>query len=135
MKCDDARERAVERTLGSLAPAETSELEAHLASCGACRSATDSAHRVVAGLKSLDPVGASPERRDRAVAAMVATRVPSFTRRRWVAAAIAAAVFVTLALPILMPTRGMSVERLDGAAVRIRNGETHELAVGDRLRS
>lgn len=135
MKCNDARERAAERTLGGLAPAEISELEGHLASCGECRSAAESADRVVAGLKSLEPVEASPARRDRAVAAMAAARGPSLTRRRWAAAAIAAAVFVTLAVPILLPRRGMFVERLDGAAVRIRNGDSFKLSVGDRLQS
>jgi hypothetical protein len=86
-----------------------------------------------------DEVEPSEGRRERAVAAMAAEvrqEAPAaIPRRRWLAASLAAAVFLALTVPFLLPQRGLTVERLDGAAVLTRStGESGPLKRGDRVR-
>lgn len=136
MTCDDAKSRSMERALGELEGEEWKSLEEHLAICAGCRATGDLDLRTVTALRTLDPVEPSEARRERAVAAMVAARAPRVTRRRWVAAAVAAAMLLALAVPLVLKSEGLSVERLDGSAWLIRgaDGEKISLKLGDRLR-
>ena len=135
MKCDDAKGS----WLDDLDAAGKAALEEHLASCADCRAAADRDRKVVTDLASTDPVEASETRRERAVMAMVAARgaVPRIARRRWIAAAVAAAVFAALATPMLLTRGGLSVQRLDGAAWLQRRGTSEFVALrlGDVVRS
>ncbi len=114
MKCDEAKGA----WLDDLDAAGNAALEEHLSACAACRATAALERKVVAALVSADPVEGSEGRRERVVMAMVAARasaVPRIARRRWIAAAVAAAVFVALAIPMLLMRGGLSVQRLDGA--------------------
>ena len=127
MKCEDARERIVDRALGTSGDAK--ELETHLASCEGCRSE----ERVVALLKASDADGASETRRARTVAAMVRARDARVPRRRWIAMAAAAGLLVAAGIPFLLARHGLKVERLEGTACVVRGAERVALAVGDKI--
>ena len=136
MKCDEAKGA----WLDDLDAAGNAALEEHLAACAACRATAALERKVVAALASADPVEGSEGRRERVVMAMVAARaaaVPRIGRRRWIAAAVAAAVFVALAIPMLLMRGGLSVQRLDGAAWLQRRGTSEFVALrlGDSVRS
>jgi hypothetical protein len=136
MKCEDAIQKTAGRALDELEARDRIGLEEHLQTCVACRAVAERAARTVAALRA-DDVDPSDVRRERAVAAMVeAHRTGSgIPRRRWMAASLAAAVLVALSVSFLLPKSGLSVERLDGAAVLVRSdGRRVSVALGDRLR-
>jgi|SRR5688572_7614791 len=134
MKCDDAKKLCAGKALDELEAAEDRALADHLAGCADCRAESELARRVVAALKTGDE--GSEVRRERAVAAMNAARAPRFTRRRWLAASLAAAVLVALAVPFLLPKPGLLIEKLDGTAwIDKASGGRLEARVGDRLQS
>jgi len=145
MKCHDAVKRTAARALDDLDVEERRELEGHLETCAACRGVAENERRAVEALKSAAPVESSASRRDLAISAMAAAHrelaeravlAPTPSRRRWIAASLAAALLVALAVPFLLRSPGLRVERLDGSASVQRAGEKEQapLAAGDVLR-
>ncbi|HEU4338766.1 MAG TPA: zf-HC2 domain-containing protein [Planctomycetota bacterium] len=145
MKCDDAMKGSAGRALDELEPDEKKEFEEHLAGCSSCRAGAELDRRTVAALRA-DGVEPSEARRARAVSAMLAAsrELPkTTTRRRWIAMSVAAALAVSVAVPMLLGSRGLRANRVDGAAwiqragsreyVPLRLGDT--LAAGDWLKT
>ena len=117
MKCDDAMKGSAGRALDELEPGDKRSLEEHLAACPSCRAGAELDLRTVAALRSLDDDPGSAGRRERAVAAMVAAHREQpklgdvrITRRRWIAAAVAAALIVSVTIPMFLGRTGMVTE-------------------------
>jgi hypothetical protein len=143
MKCEEAMSRTAGRALDELEAGEKRRLEEHLAGCSSCRAGAELDVRTVAALRTLDVDESSEARRERAVAAMAAAHrdqapvVAGYTRRRWMAVSVAAALLVALAVPLLLSRGGLSAERVDGTAWIQRAGAREYVAfqVGDTLRT
>ena len=139
MKCDEAMKGSAGRALGELEPGDRRSLEEHLATCPSCRAGAELDLRTVAALRAVDDDPSSEGRRERAVAAMVAAHREQptlrITRRRWIAAAVAAALVVSVTVPMLLGRGGLRSNRLDGAAWIQRAGsrEYVPLKLGDTL--
>ena len=85
MECGELTERAIARMTGQLAPEETRDLEAHAASCDACRAELAAIERAWEFLGEDRPLDATPEfrRRTRALLEeeMLRARIREFTPR------------------------------------------------------
>jgi ferric-dicitrate binding protein FerR (iron transport regulator) len=146
MKCHDAVKWTAARALDDLDVEERRELEGHLETCAACRTVAEGERRAVEVLRSAAPVESSVSRRDQAAAAMAAAHrelaeravlAPPPSRRRWIAVSVAAALLVALAVPFLLRSQGLRVDRLDGSAWVHRVGEREPapLREGELLRA
>jgi outer membrane protein assembly factor BamB len=140
MNCDQARDKLELLVLGGLEPHEKTAVEAHLASCAACRAAEEDRRELVRGLRSMEPPMSPDPGFERSLRAAVRDEARGVARRRWMrrgAPGLAAAAAVVVAAVLLWrpPTEGraepMERWRLIGARA-VPASAADEVVVHDR---
>jgi anti-sigma factor RsiW len=121
---------------GALAPAERDQVEAHLASCAACRGERDRLARAVASLAALPPPPEpSPWFEARLAARLAAERRPGLLSRlgawRWRFAAPAAALATAAAVTVVAVRRHAAEEEALAAHLDLMENYTLVAALGE----